>query len=255
MGIAAHSPWIVCRRRDFGAAIRLFCFPYAGAGASIFSKWSEFLGPAIELDAIQLPGHETRMAEPPATDLKTLLRELAEVLAPSLGGPFAFLGHSMGALIAFELARLLRKELGREPERVFLSGLRAVQLSDPDPPLYSCSDQCFLDELSRRYGLPKYLLEHPELLELFVPLLRADFQMCESYRYVPDRALECPFSIFGGLNDLKVSRDALTAWQFHTTKPLKLRMLEGDHYFFETSWARLAQFVAEDIQTVIPQPE
>jgi medium-chain acyl-[acyl-carrier-protein] hydrolase len=249
-----RSPWIVCRRPNPEAAVNLFCFPYAGGGASMFSKWSDELDGAIRLNAVQLPGHETRIGEAPVCDLPSLLDELSEIVRPFLDAPFALLGHSMGALIGFELARLIRKKYGREPVRIFLSGLRALQLCDPDPPLHLIPGPQFLEELQLRYGLPAQLLADPELLQLFLPLLQADFRLCESYTYSADTALDCPISVFGGLDDRKVCREAQACWQAHSTRPLKLRMLEGDHYFFETAWRQLVRFVVEDLrETNIPE--
>ena len=245
--VTANSPWIVCRRPRPDARVRLFCFPYAGGGASIFHRWPEYLPEDIELNAIQLPGHETRIGDPPHADLDPLLLELAGVLQPYLSRPLALLGHSMGALISYELARRIRREGGVSPTILFLSGLRALQIPNPDPPLHSLSRPDFLQQLQTRYGMPASLIQQSELLELFMPLLRANFQMCETYTYSPEPPLDCPLSVFGGLQDPRISREDLAAWKLQTNRELRLRMIEGDHYFFEHSWMDIAYLVARDL--------
>jgi medium-chain acyl-[acyl-carrier-protein] hydrolase len=241
------NPWVVCRRPRPDARVRLFCFPYAGGGASIFQRWPEYFPEDIELNAIQLPGHETRICDPPHSGLHPLLCELAEVLQPHLSRPFALLGHSMGALISYELTRRIRRDVGVLPTVLFLSGLRALQIPNPDPPLHSLSDPDFIQQMQTRYGMPATLRQESELLELFMPLLRANFQMCETYTYLPEPPLDCPLSVFGGLQDPRISREDLAAWKLQTRRELRLRMIEGGHYFFEHSWMDIAYLVARDL--------
>jgi medium-chain acyl-[acyl-carrier-protein] hydrolase len=243
------SRWTVCWHPQPDAKVRLFCFPYAGGGASLFSRWSEHLPNGIELHAVQLPGHETRIAEPAHRDLNPLLVQLKEVLTPYLDRPFALLGHSMGALVCYELARKMRKESEIQPAILFLSGVRALHIPNPDPHLYALDKSDFLKQLQFRYGMPARLLQDSDLMELFIPLLRANFQMCESYVYQPDLPLSCPISIFGGLDDPRISPEDLAVWKQHTTGQFRLRMLEGGHYFFEDAWTEVAAYVAQDLES------
>jgi medium-chain acyl-[acyl-carrier-protein] hydrolase len=249
----ANTPWIVCRCPRPDALVRLFCFPYAGGGASTFHRWPEYLPDDIELNAIQLPGHETRIGDNPYVELSLLLQELMRVLRPFFTQPFAFLGHSMGALIGYELARAIRREGGALPSVLFLSGLRALQIPNPDPPLHDLSERHFLQQLQSRYGMPVNLMQKSELLEVFLPLLRANFRMCETYVYTPEAPLDCPLSVFGGLQDARISRDDLAAWRVQTNCDLRLRMLEGDHYFFEHSWMDIAYLVGRDLADFAPE--
>jgi medium-chain acyl-[acyl-carrier-protein] hydrolase len=251
---SARMRWIVCRRPSSKARVRLFCFPYAGGGASIFARWPQYLPEEIELNAMQLPGHEDRIADSPYTDLGSLLSEVTRNLQPLLDKPFALLGHSMGALICYELARKIRRDFRQQPARLFLSGLRALQIPNPDTPLHSLGTAEFLQQLQARYGMPSSILCQSELLDLFVPLLQADFQLCETYAYTPEPPFDCPMSVFGGLEDCRVSRGDLAAWKSHTTGSLRLRMLEGNHYFFEHLWVEMARAVAQDLAEYVPAP-
>jgi medium-chain acyl-[acyl-carrier-protein] hydrolase len=232
--------------------VRVFCFPYAGGGASIFAHWSEHLPEEIEINAIQLPGHETRVGDAPHTELSSLLDEVVRAVYPYFSKPFALFGHSMGALISFELARRIRREFAIQPAWLFLSGLRALQIPNPDQPLHSLNRVDFLQQLQSRYGMPANLVQHSELLDLFMPLLQANFQMCETYVYHPEPPFDCPISAFGGREDQRISPLDLAPWQAHTTKPLRLRILEGNHYFFEHFWSEIVSFVSRDLSECIP---
>jgi medium-chain acyl-[acyl-carrier-protein] hydrolase len=248
------SGWFVGAGSRPAARIRLFCFPYAGGGASTYTRWSESLPDFVEVNAVQLPGHETRIADPPFTDLQSLLAALGDAILDRLDRPFALFGHSMGALISFELARLLRRDFRLLPVHLFISGLRPVQLPESDPPIHHLSAEDALQELQARYGLPGALLDDPELQRLFIPLLQADFSICETYVYRAEEPLDCPISVFGGLDDQKVDYRVLGDWQLHTTKPLKLQILPGGHFFFESAWPELSRSVSEDLSLhVVPE--
>jgi medium-chain acyl-[acyl-carrier-protein] hydrolase len=252
---AGTNQWFICVRERPRAALRLFCFAFAGAGASVYNRWSEYLPEAVEVNAVQLPGHETRIAEAPFTNLSPLIAALSEAMLDRLDRPFALFGHSMGALISFELARLLRRDFRILPEHLFLSGLRPVQFSDFDPPIHSLNTGDALRELQSRYGLPGSLLADSELQQIFLPVIQADFAVCETYTYRPDEPLDCPVSVFGGLEDRKVDYRKLGEWQMHTTKPLKLQLMAGDHSFLESAWPEISRLVSEDLCAHVPDSE
>jgi medium-chain acyl-[acyl-carrier-protein] hydrolase len=206
---------------------RLFCFPYAGGGSLIYRKWQDRLAPHIEVCPIQLPGRGNRLNEKLLTSIAGLAEYSASVIEPLLDKPFAFFGHSMGALISFELARHLRQQ----PMHLFASGCRAPQIPDPDPPTYDLVEAEFCKKLTRLNGTPKELLDNADLMQMMMPLLRADFEAAETYRYVDGPKLNCPISAFGGLHDLEVKREYLNSWSEQTTGRFTLRMFEGDHFF------------------------
>jgi surfactin synthase thioesterase subunit len=239
--------WIAAHKPNPHASLRLFCFPYAGRGASIFRKWSEDLFPRIEVYPIQLPGRERRMREQAFTRLSPLVQTLARVLLTHLDKPFAFFGHSMGALISFELARLLRQEHNLEPNHLFVSAYPAPQLANPEPPVHALPVPAFMKELDRLDGTPSTVLEDAQLMELFIPILRADLAVCETYSYATAPPLDCPITAFGGLHDRRVSYDELKAWREQTRTLFSLRMFPGDHFFLNTARPLLLQAIVQEL--------
>ena len=247
MKASRYDAWVRCSQPHPQARLRLFCFPYAGGGASIYRTWSAGLPRDIEVCAIQLPGRENRLSDPPFIRLTLLVRTLAQVLGPYLDIPFAFFGHSMGALLSFELARHLRRQKRSGPVHLFVSGHRAPQLPDPDPPIHRLPDPMFVAELRRLNGTPEEVLQNAELRQLVLPVLRADFAICETYDYSSEEPLDCPIFAFGGTQDDEVSRDELGAWREQTSSSFRLRMFPGDHFFLHSAQALLMQDIAEEL--------
>jgi medium-chain acyl-[acyl-carrier-protein] hydrolase len=225
--LAAPDGWLTKFEPNDKARVRLFCFPYAGGGAYIFRGWSKGLPPTVEVCSIQLPGRQNRLKEPPLTRLSTLVERVAQAMRVYLDKPFAFFGHSMGALVGFELARYLRREDSIEPVRLFVSGHAAPQLPAARPPIHNLPTPQFKEKLRDLNGTPEDFFEHPELMQLALPILRADFQMIETYAYTAEAPLSCPIAAFGGLKDYEVSREHLEAWREQTTAGFTLRMFDG----------------------------
>ncbi len=241
------SPWLACPKPNPQARLRLFCFPYAGGGASTFRTWADDLPADIEVCPVQLPGRENRVREQLFTQLLPLVETLASALRPSLNTPFAFFGHSMGALISFELARQLRRQGAPEPIHLFVSSRPAPQLPDLEP-IHQLPEAAFVTELWSRYnGLPEVLLHNSELMKLFLPVLQADFAIFETYVYTTEASLDCPISAFGGLQDSTVSQEDLLAWRHQTCKSFTLQMFSGDHFFLQDARTLLLQTVGEEL--------
>jgi medium-chain acyl-[acyl-carrier-protein] hydrolase len=230
----APTRWLMYQKSRPQARLRLFCFPYAGGGALMFRDWHTELPPTVEVYPVQLPGHGNRMREQPFTDLFQLVEAAAKELLPYFDKPFAFFGHSMGAIISFELSRLLRRMNGPLPRHLFISGSRAPQIPDPRPPTYNLPDSEFLQRLEELKGTPVEVLENAELLQLILPVVRADLTMCQTYDYLEEPPLSISITAYGGLQDEEVSRAFLEAWQAQTTVFFKTRMLPGDHFFLNT---------------------
>lgn len=247
----AFDAWVTCPRPNPQARFRLFCFPYAGGGASLFRTWSDELPSEIEVCPVQLPGRESRFREARYTRLIPLVHILGEVIQPYLILPFAFFGHSMGALLSFELTRYLRRLNAPLPTHVFASAHRAPQLPWPKPPIYDLPSTRFLEELCLLNGMPGEVLENAELIELLLPLLRADFAIAETYAYTEDNPLPCHISAFGGLEDNEVSQEEVAAWRQQTLGTFTLRMLPGDHFFLFKQRAMLLQAVSTDVAQVL----
>jgi medium-chain acyl-[acyl-carrier-protein] hydrolase len=241
------SPWIVQPQPRPRAAMRLFCLPYAGGGAALFAPWAGALPETIELVAVQPPGRAERMLDPPHAAMASLIEALLAALAPLLDRPFALFGHSMGALVSFELARALRRAGGPAPARLIVSGHRAPQLPCARPPTHRLPEHEFLAELRRLNGTPPEVLAHHELMQLLIPLLRADFAVCETYTYAEAPPLDCPILTLGGLADAHVARADLEAWRPQTRAGFALRMLPGDHFFLNAERHLLLRLLAQEL--------
>lgn len=231
----ADERWI-CRFNTRPApAARLICLPYAGGGAAVFRAWHEHLPETVEVCPVQLPGRETRFQEPPIDSLPALVAQLAPALRPLLDRPFAIYGHSMGALIGFALAQRLRADYGLAPTHLLVGARRAPQVPAAGAPVHQLAEDEFVDALRQRYnGIPTVLLQQPELLRLFLPILRADFKLLETYVYTGPPALECPVVVFGGAQDALVAQADLDAWAGVTSGPCVRHTLPGGHFFLQS---------------------
>jgi len=245
---APLDAWIVRYRPNDQARLRLFCFPYAGGRASVFRSWLDALPADIELCCIQLPGREDRLGEPPYTRLVPMIQALAEAIHPYLDKPFAFYGHSMGALVSFELARQLRRAYDRHPVSLYLAAYRAPQLANPNNKIYHLPTEVFKVVL-RADGIPETILQSDELMQLMLPTLRADYELCDTYKYQEEPPLACPFSLFGGLEDVRVGKADLEAWPVHSDSVCSLSMLPGSHLFLHTTQDLLLAEISQNLQT------
>lgn len=182
------------------AAFRLFCFPYAGGGASIFRQWPENLPEIIEVCAIQYPGRENRISETPIDNLQVIVTKVFNILLPWMDIPYAFFGHSLGAKIAFEIAKKLSMESGYQPACLFVSGCRAPHISAKQQ-IYNLEKNEFINSLRRYAGTPESVLQDRELMNIFLPMLRADFMLDEKFNSNPGEKVEFPIYAFAGDND------------------------------------------------------
>ena len=229
------------------SSVRLFCFPYAGGSAAIFHDWARGLPPDVEVCAAMLPGRGSRMLDAPLTRIPLMVEHLSDAITPYLDKPFAFVGHSMGALIGFELARCLRRKAGVQPAQLFVSGCRAPHLPDPAPPPYNLPDPELIEFLRELNGMPEEILEHAELMALLLPILRADLEAVATYAYADGRPLGCPISAYGGLRDPRAKRENLAAWREQTTAGFILRMFDGDHFFIHQAAPRFISTLGREL--------
>jgi medium-chain acyl-[acyl-carrier-protein] hydrolase len=251
----AASSWFRTNDAWSRDELRLFCFPYAGGGAVIYRNWAEHLPAGVRVVPVELPGRGARLREPSFVHVTPLCDALAEAMLPVLDIPFALFGHSMGALIVFELARHLRRLHNREPEKLFVSGRRAPQLARTGPITYNLPKDELLQEIHRMNGTPKELLEHEELMELMLPLLSADLQLTQTYEYADDAPLRCPITVFGGLQDTEVSRELLLPWREQTSSDFELRMMPGDHFFLRSSQTLLLDSLARELLALLARDD
>lgn len=235
------------------AAFRLFCFPYAGAGAAIFRLWPRHLPDDIELFAIHAPGRAHRLREAPLTSIPALVEAALAEITPLLDRPFALFGHSLGAVVAAECARALESR-GVTPAHLFVSA--RPPLRRPDPHIHALPDNEFIAALNRRYqGIPAEILQYPEILELLLPALRADLQALETFGPDASRpALRCPTSVFGGSLDRAVSRDDLESWR-EEALDCRIRVFPGDHFYIDPQRASLVAEIAATLQATVSRRE
>ena len=243
---APADQWVVRYRPNEQASLRLFCFPYAGGGASIFRPWPGNLPDNVEVCGIQLPGHEIRLGETAWTRIEPLIQDLSAAIAPYLDRPFAFYGHSMGALLSFELARQLRRAYDKLPLCLYLAAYRAPQLPNPNIKIHHLPSEVFKVVL-RADGIPEMILQNEELMQAMLPTLRADFELCDTYKYKEEPPLACPLVIFGGQEDVRVSASDLDAWSVHSSGTCNLSMLPGSHFFLHSAQDQLLAEISQDL--------
>ena len=247
------NKWLIFPRPNPAAALRLFCFHYAGGSAQVFHSWPAHLPPSVELAAIQLPGRGHRFGEPYMRQLLPLSRIVAQEAAPYLDKPFVFFGHSMGALLCFETARNLRRENGRQPAHIFVSATEAPHCRSREESLSDLPRSALIDKLREFDGAPAEALQNDDLLDVILPTIRADFELGETYQYHPESPLECPMTIYGGLNDPTVEAERLAAWSEMTVGACRTRMFPGGHFYINTPDSNFMPTFAGDLLRLRPQ--
>ena len=239
--------WTARSFRRPGAPLRLFCFPYAGGSSAVFRTWPSQLSESIDVAMVELPGRGSRMREQCFTDLGQLVGATYNGIGDQLDRPFAFFGHSMGALLAFELARLLRRKGESLPVHLFLSGHAGPRVRRDDPPRHELPREEFIAELRRMNGTPVEVLENPELMDILLPLLRADFSVSETYVYEPEPPLSIPMTVFGGSDDIHISSEEFDRWSEETEGPFVLRMMSGDHFVLHAQERALVELIQREL--------
>lgn len=244
---ASASRWVVpYYRPNPRASVRLFCFPYAGGGGSVFVRTLAGLPPFIDLCPVQLPGRENRVSEPFLTSVAEVAEQAAEGLASHMEMPFALFGHSLGAIVAYELAQRLRRAGGPQPRHLLVSAHRAPQIDLPHERTWDLPDEEFKERLQELNGTPKEVLENEELQQLMFPLVRADFRLDETYEHPGGHEpLDCPVTVFGGRDDSETPERELAAWSEVTRGGFRLLMLEGDHFFIHSHSSVLTGAIAQ----------
>jgi medium-chain acyl-[acyl-carrier-protein] hydrolase len=238
--------WFVTPEHRPDASVRLICLPYAGGSAAAFRHWAKRLSHRIEFSVLQLPGREHRFNEPFLRSLPAVIETIGPLVAQARDKPFVLFGHSVGALMAFELTRWLRAAGAPGPLHLIVAGKRAPHVPLARSPLHELSDEHLIDKLRELNGTPQQVLETRELLDLMLPRVRADFEVNETYRYREGAPLDCPMTVFGGSVDPETSLESLAAWEMHSCGPYEQRMFPGDHFFVHS----FEDQVLADIQRV-----
>ena len=244
------TPWFVCPQTNPEAEMRLFFFPYAGGGPPAFSQWSKELPRFMEGVIAHYPGRGSRYQEPAINDLSTLVDKLSPAIRTLSDKPFAFFGHSLGGLVSFELTRQLGRYNLPQPQILFIAACGAPHLTDPHPSIHQLPDAEFLKSIKALNGIPSELQDNPNIIELFLPTLRADFQVVESYVFNPDdSSIDRPIIVYGGLDDPRVSRERLEGWASLTKAVFKSQRFPGDHFFINTARDSVIASIAAELES------
>jgi surfactin synthase thioesterase subunit len=252
--------WLLRPHPDREAALRLFCVPHAGASATVFHHWTRQLQLPVEVCGIELPGRGARLRDIPYASLDALVAQLVHVLRAHLERPYALYGHSMGGLVAFELARAFRRVGAPSPAAVVVSAAGAPHTLPAPEPRPVRSDADLVRTLERYGGTPAAILAEPDVVSLLLPALRADLALVETYAYVPDTPLDVPLVVLGGVNDALVPPDTLDDWRVHTRRSFTVQRVPGDHFALVKQQAtyllalreRLRPFLASGSQAAPP---
>lgn len=218
----------------------------------MYRPWADLLPADVELCAVQLPGRETRLRERPIHSLEAIVGEVLRHIVAYLDRPAVFFGHSMGALVAYEVARGLASSGAEGISALVVSGRRAPHLPDPDPPIHGLGDAEFVDRLQHRYGgIPEEVRRHADVMALLLPGLRADVTALERYAHEPGIVLSCPVLAFGGRDDARVPSSDLAAWEHVTSGPSAMRLFRGGHFFVQTESAAVVEVVSMTLASVV----
>ncbi|MFI9833539.1 thioesterase II family protein [Streptomyces sp. NPDC051913] len=244
---AAVANLLRCRAPHPDPAMRLFCLPWAGSGALGYGAWRLPADLAAEVWAVQFPGREDRAGETPLRSIASMVDALRVAAEPLLDRPFAFFGHSMGALLAFELARTLRAAGRPAPARLFLSGMRAPDLPSWRPAASVLDDEALLRRLNEIAGPSASALRDRDVLLWLAPAMRADFAACEGYRYRRQSPLSVPTRLLTARDDAEVRVDEVAAWRRHCAAAAPVRVFEGGHLYLLDRRAEVLALIADEL--------
>lgn len=248
------NPWIKRFNTSDKGKLVLVCLPFAGGGTSSYRDWVNDLPAEVEILAIELPGRESRLREKPISDLGEVISQITSALMPQINGrPFVVFGHSLGALLGFELIRLFRRESYDLPLCFLASGREAPTEKEPGRDLHNLPDFDFINEMVSRYdGIPRQLLNEPELLELFLPAMKADLKLTETYQYQYEMPFDFPLHIMSGKQDTRLTQELLMPWSQQTFDSAPLSYFDGGHFFIRDSAKQVKAYIAEVLQQYLP---
>jgi medium-chain acyl-[acyl-carrier-protein] hydrolase len=254
MTTVPENPWINVYAPRPDARLRLLCFPHAGGSAAIFGRWPETLPDDIELWAIEYPGRGSRRTERALVRVHAMVAALLPALLPTLTAPYALFGQCMGAVVAFELARAVRRHGGPDPTALLVSSCRGPSLEPKRPPIHGMPDDEFVAAVCALNATPDHMLSTDAGRAVFLPPLRADFELVDTYAYRAGERLPCRVVTYGGVDDTDVAPGELDAWALETTAPLHRRTYPGDHSFFQSAAPLLVRDVAADARAAGDAP-
>ena len=241
-----EDTWIRRYHRAPDSPIQLVCFPHAGGSASFYFPVSRTLSPAVDVSAVQYPGRQDRRSEPNIETIAGLADAITEAVRPLTGGPLAFFGHSMGAVLAYEVALRLERDGAAPLVRLYVSGRRAPSRVRAET-VHKLDDEGIIAELRDLSGTDSDLLSDPGALEMFLPAVKNDYRAVETYRDIPGRSVNCPITALIGDSDPRVTTDEANAWADHTTGPFDLRVFPGGHFYLVDQAQPVLQLIADGL--------
>ncbi|OPF73189.1 thioesterase [Streptomyces antioxidans] len=224
-------------------ALNLYCLPYAGCSARVYDVWQAGLPDSINVVPLELPGRGSRCTDPPLDTLPELLRDLTRGVNAEARAPYAVFGHSFGAIIAYELTRYVVSQGYPGPQSLIVSACRAPHLATPEEAIFDRSDEDFKRGLRKVGGTPEELLENDELMELYIPVIRADYTILDNYRRDPVQDVNCPILGLYGDADSDADKSAMSAWDAYTSGSFSLEPIKGDHFFLDDATEHVIQRV------------
>lgn len=244
------NPWLVNLRPVTDPSLRLFCLPHAGGGVPAFRSWLKHLPPGIELWAVQLPGRGARLKESPYSRVENLVQDLMPAMTPFLDRNYAIFGHSLGAVVGFELARRFQREALSLPRRLFVAACRAPQVEAAEKPLHGLSDEVIQAELRKLNGTPDEVFEHSDLLRLVMPAIRGDLEAYETYTYQAGEALPSGITAFAGDHDGRFQLHEVQAWEQVAGGDFSFHVVKGDHFFIQNAEDDFFRIFLEEIEKI-----
>ncbi|WP_340679284.1 thioesterase domain-containing protein [Paraglaciecola sp.] len=242
--------WFNCPQPRPNAKVRLICFPFAGGNASTYIAWASRLDSFIELIAVQLPGRANRFNEPAIADMDELIAAMFTPFQKITDKPYVFFGHSLGSRMAFSLMLACKKVGLPGPVHFFASGSKGPQHAPRANRISHLDDQQFIQALRTIGGTPKILLDNPEQMNLYLPLLRADFAISENFKLQSSIVFDCPLTVLGGAEDDEISKDELLSWQKHFTVFEALHILAGNHFFVNSAQEQIISILNQALSNI-----
>lgn len=247
----AACPWLVALP---GAprAPRLYCFSYAGGSAASYRSWHTGLDAQFEIVGVELPGRARRFHEAPLTSIEAVVAGAAHAIAAQGVPSFAFFGHSLGALVAFEVARYLQRHGLAQPRHLIVSGARAPRRRPASRDLYLLDDSALMAQLEAYNGTPPEVLANAELMALLLPAIRADFALGATYRYAPGPQLGMPMTVLTASDDQHAKENDAAGWALESSAACRLEQFEGGHFFIDTQRASVLACVSQVLRASLP---
>jgi medium-chain acyl-[acyl-carrier-protein] hydrolase len=240
------NEWIRLNRS--AESTRFFFFPFSGGTAQVFKPFAALLPPDAGCYSLELPGRGRRFCDEPYGSITEIVNEAISTISPLIGNlPYYFFGHSLGAMIAFELAREMRRKKIALPSHIFVSGARAPQVVRRERNCHDLGHDEFIKKIREMGGTPEEIFENKEMLEIILPVLRKDFKAFETYKYIDEDPLNTPITSIGGLSDKFVTENDISEWGHHTTGYFSSHMIEGDHFFILSKYTELTEIMQRNI--------